>query len=480
MTVEPLAGRAAGLSAAANAANSGDAAERTALLEPGGETALPGTVMRELRLLRPEPFLAYASGPSFVHLVRADLGGGGGGAAALLGGQRLALQGSLEGLGIADLFSLLNMSRRTGRLTVLDEPVQKSIWFRKGEIAFAASNQPEDRLGQVLYRVGKLSQEALAEAEAHLVPGKRFGAVLLERKLLDSASLWWGIKYQIEEILYSVFRLTRGSFLFFDGNLLEEELAHFSIDTNNVLMEGYQRIDEWGLIREHIRSPRAVLARTGKKPKTKLDERWERLLGLIDGRSTVEEVVRGTAWGEFNTYKVLYQLLQAGLIAATGDPRTTAAGEPESAAPSPAAPEAAQLAALVEVYDRIFLLIRDVLAAKAVELDLGRAFRAFLKNASDRTRALLQGLDPGPNRRLAVRPLAENVEHLLLLEAAGSQGGALPRADLRERLLHSALAEWTAFQVVLVHNLLPEAEAAELVSYVRAIERTQERRERSG
>lgn len=434
------------------------AVDRTALLELSGEMTLPGPVLRDLRLLRPEPFLAFSTGPSFLHLVRADAL-----PSALLAQGRLALHGNLQAFGIADLFSLLNLSRRTGMLTVFDDPVQKSVWFRRGEIAFAASNQMEDRLGQILYRVGKLSREALAEAEANLAPGKRFGAVLLERKLLDSAGLWWGIKYQIEEILYSVFRLTRGSFFFFDGNLLEEELAHFSIDTNNVLMEGYQRIDEWGLIREHIRGPRTVLARTGKKPREKLDERQERLLGLIDGRSTVEEVVRGTGWGEFNTYKLLYKLLQAGLVAAPG--------EPEAPSPPQAAPEAAALAALVDVYDRIFLLIRDVLAAKSAEVDLGRAFRAFLKNASDRTRALLQGLDPGPGRRLAAEPLAENVEHLLLLESAGSQTGALPRADLRQRLLRSALAEWTAFQVVLIHNLLPAGEAAELVSYIRAIER---------
>ncbi len=317
MTAEPLQGTPRVTPSGNTAA---PVAERTALLEPGGEVTLPGAVMRELRLLRPEPFLVFSAGHSFIHLVRADSG-----PAAILKAGQISLQGNLLSFGIADLFSLLNMSRRTGLLTVLDDPIQKSIWFRRGEIAFAASNQPDDRLGQLLYRVGKLSHEALAEAERHLVPGKRFGALLLERKLIDSSGLWWGIKYQIEEIIYSIFRLTRGSFLFFDGNLLEEELAHFSIDTNNVLMEGYQRIDEWGLIREHIRGPRTVLAPTHRKPKEKLDERLERLLGLIDGRSTVEEVVRGTAWGEFNTYKVLYKLLQAGLVAARGEPEISPA-----------------------------------------------------------------------------------------------------------------------------------------------------------
>ncbi|HZF08181.1 MAG TPA: DUF4388 domain-containing protein [Thermoanaerobaculia bacterium] len=295
MTVEPIP-QAFPEPLLSPASVSPPAAERTAIVELSGETTLPGAVVRELRLLRPEPFLVFSDGPGALHLVRADLG-----PPALREAERLTLSGSLGSFGIADLFSLLNMSRRTGLLAVASDAVQKSVWFRRGEIAFAASNQPEDRLGQILYRVGKLSREALTEAERHLVPGKRFGAVLLERKLIDSAGLWWGIKHQIEEILYSVFRFARGSFFFLDGNLLPEELAHFSIDTNNVLMEGYQRIDEWGLIREHIRSPQTVLTRTGRKPKEKLDERLERLLRLIDGQSTVEDIVRGTGWGEFTS-----------------------------------------------------------------------------------------------------------------------------------------------------------------------------------
>lgn len=436
------------------------APDRLATVGRGGELTLPDGVLRSLRLLRPEPFVVFSEGRQFVHMIRADVG-----PAALLKAEHVSLYGTIEGFGIADLFSLLNMSRHTGLLLLIADQAQKSIYFRRGEIVFAGSNLPEDRLGQVLYRTGKLSREALAEAEdlvaRNAEPGKRFGALLLERKLIDSTSLLWGVKYQVEEIVYSVFRLSRGSFFFFDGDFVEDGLAAFSIDTNNVLMEGYQRVDELGLIGEHIRGHGTVLRPTGKKAEAKLSERLVRVLALVDGRSTVEEIVRATGWGEFNTFKVLYKLLKAGLVEVQDEaPRQPARSED---------PAAREIQSLVETYNRAFMLLRDVLRAKAVDVDLGRVFEVFLRHAADLTRAVFHGLVLGTSRRLSPEQLLDNVDHLLLLEAASLRE---PPADRRLKLVLQALAEWTAFQTLIVRNLLPAAEAGELVSYVEAITRT--------
>ncbi|HSG39459.1 MAG TPA: DUF4388 domain-containing protein, partial [Thermoanaerobaculia bacterium] len=399
-----------------------------------------------------------SEGRQFVHMIRTDAG-----PAALLKAERISLHGSIESFGIADLFSLLNMSRRNGLLLLIADTVQKSVHFRRGEIVFAGSNLPEDRLGQVLYRTGKLSREALAEAERHIDPRQRFGAMLLERKLIDSSALLWGVKYQIEEIVYSVFRLNRGSFFFFDGDFLEEDLTQFSIDTNNVLMEGYQRVDELGLIGEHIRGHGTVLRPTGRKSQTQLSERLVRVLALVDGRSTVEDIVRATGWGEFNTFKMLYKLLKAGLVEVQN--------EPAPRSPKEDAADAGLLAA-VEAYNRAFLLLRDVLRAKAVEVDLGRVFEVFLRHASDATRAIFHGIVLGASRRLSPEQLLDNADHLLLLEAASLRHPGEPPADRRRRLVLQALGEWTRFQTIAVRNLLPSAEAGELVSYVEAIIRS--------
>ncbi len=433
--------------------------DRVATIGRGGELTLPGGILRELRLLRPEPFVVFAEGRQFIHMIRADAG-----PAALLKAERISLHGSIEGFGIADLFSLLNMSRRSGLLLLIADQAQKSIYFRRGEIVFAGSNLPDDRLGQVLYRTGKLSREALDEAETHVQPGKRFGAMLLERKLIDSSSLLWGGKYQVEEIVYSVFRLSHGSFFFFDGDFAEDDLAVFAIDTNNVLMEGYQRVDELGLIGEHIRGHGTVLRQTGRKVDSKLSDRLVRVLALTDGRNKVEDIVRATGWGEFNTFKALYKLLKAGLVEVQDEaPRKPVQSDD---------PATRELLAVAETYNRAFMLLRDVLRAKLVDVDLGRVFESFLHNASDATRAVFHGLVLGSSRRVSGEQLLDNIDHLLLLEAASLRTDE-PPADRRRKLLLQALGEWTAFQTIVVRNLLPASEAGELVSYVEAIAKTQ-------
>jgi hypothetical protein len=433
--------------------------ERVTTVGRGGELTLPDSVLHELRLLRPEPFLVFSEGRQFVHMIRADAGSG-----ALLKAESISLQGNLESFGIADLFSLLNMSRRSGLLLLIAEQAQKSVYFRRGEIVFAGSNLPEDRLGQVLYRTGKLSREGLAEAERHVTPGQRFGAMLLERKLIDPSSLLWGVKYQMEEIIYSIFRLTHGSFFLFDGSFVEDDLAIVSIDTNNVLMEGYQRVDELGLIGEHIRGHGTVLRPTGRKAEAKLSERMVRVLGLVDGRATVEELVRATGWGEFNTFKLLYKLLKAGVV--------EVADEPRSRFPQGEDPASVELRGVIETYNRSFMLLRDVLRAKSVEVDLGKVFNVFLRTAADGTRAVFNGLVLGSSRRLSAEQLLDNADHLLLLEEASLQAAGEPTAVRRRRLVAQALEEWRVFQALIVRNLLPAGEAGELVSYVEAIVRS--------
>jgi hypothetical protein len=145
--------------------------ERRLEVDRDGRLELPAATLHRLRLFRPEAFYASASGRQIVHLVREA-----GAPRALLRSERLALFGEIEDVGIADVFSLLNMARLSGVLLVLDDTAHRGVHFRRGEIVFAESGWPEDRLGQILYRTGKLSPEGLRAAEAALTPDRRFGA----------------------------------------------------------------------------------------------------------------------------------------------------------------------------------------------------------------------------------------------------------------------------------------------------------------
>ncbi len=446
-----------------------------AWIEPGGDLRLPAVALRPLRLAQAEPFLASANGRQAVHLLRASLAPTPGAA------ERLALFGSIERFGVADLFSLLNMSRGSGLLVLSSGSIEKAVHFRRGEIIFATSNQPEERLGRLLFRIGKLSAENLRAAEARSAsatgPGRRFGALLLEMGAIDAATLWWGVRHQLEEIVYSIFRFDQGTFHFFEGDFLDPDLAHFAIDTNHVLMEGYRRVDEWARIEKRLQH-RGILRPTGKVAKERQSEGLERLLALVDGHRSLDEIVRATELGEFATYRELFRLLQAGLIEAVGAPEGLGDSGTFSLADDP---ERAALLALIERSNRACMLVRDVLRAKSVEVDIGRLFAGFLRAGSDAVRAVLQGLAPNTQGRLSADLLIENLGSLDAFPIAGSSldlppGGPGAPNDVvaRRALLDRALAEWRDFQILAATNLLPAAEVTELVTYVRAIERSGE------
>ena len=68
-------------------------------------------------------------------------------------------KGSFSEIVLPQLLAQALQSRFTGMFRAERESIIKVIYFRDGEIAFASSNQPSDRLGEVLIKRGQLSRE---------------------------------------------------------------------------------------------------------------------------------------------------------------------------------------------------------------------------------------------------------------------------------------------------------------------------------
>lgn len=419
-----------------------------------GEVHLPAEAVHALRLLRAEPFLALGLGREAIELLRADFA-----PEEFAAGARIALQGDLGEFGVSDLFSLLHMGRRTGLLLVSSDGVRKRVYFRQGEIVFANSSAPADRLGPRLLRLGKIDAVALAAAEASFGSGSRFGAHLLALGAIDSATLRWALCDQVEETVYSIFRWTEGMFVFFHGDWAPRDVAEFSIDSNHVLLEGFRRLDEWSRIERRLRSRGVVLRRSEVAVPANLEPRLRTLLRLADGRNSLAEIVRSAGDSEFETCRGLYTLLQAGLVEVADDLVEGA----------PVAPERSELLELVARSNRANQLVRDVLVAKSVAFDPPRVQRGFLRAATDADRAVFSGVAVGAHGLLPVEPLLENVEQLAALEG---ESVVVPLGWRRQRLAH-ALGSWLGFQVLVIRNLLPHAEARELVAYLEAIDASQ-------
>ncbi len=152
------------------------------------------------------------------------------------------LRGTLKEQDLADLVISLQSQKATGSLRLSNGPVTKSIYLKEGQIVFASSNQPEDRLGEVLLRLGKISPEQFFHTtELVSKTGKQHGAILVQEGYLKAHELFEGLRDQIHEIVCGLLLWDEGEFEFIEGDLSKNTII-LRIDMVEIVSEALNRI----------------------------------------------------------------------------------------------------------------------------------------------------------------------------------------------------------------------------------------------
>lgn len=134
-------------------------------------------------------------------------------------------------------------TKSTGALEVSAGPFKKKVFLREGGVIFAASNDHNDRLGELLIRRDVITVPEHVRSSAALVRGKRYGTILVEREVISPSQLVWAVKEQVKEIAFSLFALPTGPYRFLEEADAGEELITLSINTPELLRQGVQRMD---------------------------------------------------------------------------------------------------------------------------------------------------------------------------------------------------------------------------------------------
>ena len=236
----------------------------------------------------------------------------------------MAIEGALQDVGLADICQLLAMGRKTGCLSITDRSNFGYVYFRDGRVIYAAVLNRPDRLGELLVRnhvVSRSDLSAAMEAQAQ-DRGARLGQILVDQGALSEDELRKYVSLQIEEAVYHLFTWSQGSF-HFDPDQAPEEDGVFLVDipAENLLLEGARRVDEWGLVEKKIPSMDVVfevVRLPGESDDVELTKHQLRILPLVDGQRTVDDIVVESGLVEFDVGKALYGLIQAGFLQRAG------------------------------------------------------------------------------------------------------------------------------------------------------------------
>ena len=133
---------------------------------------------------------------------------------------KIPLKGNVQNIPLPRFLAFLNSNRDTGTLVLRTPVFTKRVYFVKGDAIFASSTYEDDRLGEMLIKAGKITMEQYDESVKLLKQtGKRQGAILVNLGYLTPKDLFWGVKYQVIEIIYSLFQLEDSEYEFLSGEI---------------------------------------------------------------------------------------------------------------------------------------------------------------------------------------------------------------------------------------------------------------------
>jgi tetratricopeptide (TPR) repeat protein len=239
----------------------------------------------------------------------------------------IPLKGNIREFSIPKILLYLNRNRKTGTLIIKTQTFTKKVFMEKGDAIFASSTYEDDRLGEMLVKAKKITIQQLEESvELLKLRKKRQGAILVELGYLTPKDLFWGVKYQVREIIYSLFTLDYADYKFIEGSFPENEVITLKMSMGNLIYEGIKRINNLNLIMKEININSVLKLSTDPVSlfqDIELDEKDKKLLSRVDGRKTVKEIADSSPEGSFEALKTLYALWCTGTLEEKEDTEKT-------------------------------------------------------------------------------------------------------------------------------------------------------------
>ena len=221
-------------------------------------------------------------------------------------------QGRLGNFLISDLLQMIQLSGKTGTLTLLQGWNNRTITFEKGRISYVASGSRLPRQFDLLVRTGRLTRHQV-EAFRQRRPGKTEEEMideLITRKLLDRAAIERCNEQLLESAIYTLFLWRNCAFTFKAGEVNKTNGVVVSVDGNHLIIEGTRRVDEWIEISPVVPSVFMIFRKRPHLVERTIPDHLHKVYDCVNGDRDVTGIARATGISQFDAARALYELAQ--------------------------------------------------------------------------------------------------------------------------------------------------------------------------
>jgi len=337
---------------------------------------------------------------------------------------------------VLEVVNMIVASRWTGALHVHGPSAHRVLGIEKGALRFAQSDDPEDRLNKVLFRLGVLSPSESEEVERWPKSDQRFGEAMLRKGLMTEKDLFKYLERQMAEIFFASVLDDEGCYLFTVG---EGATADASVTAympmQQLLFDGAERLDRFATFQKLVPDEGLCPEVRPGVEVTRLGPRERRVLGFCDGTRSVREISRESWLGRFGTMEVVYELVRRQCVDLTRPKRNLDETARELVAPfAEALQEITRTVSQDGDLKRLHEELARWVSGSEFEQYLGPALTERLTVDPCQIAAVLEGLE--------VRDRVEIVEHALQeLVAFALFAASFSLSRDEERSLHRRVQE---------------------------------------
>lgn len=248
-----------------------------------------------------------------------------------------SLKGNLNSVDLANIFQMLTLNSREGTLYIFEGASRKAIHFGHDGVSMLSKGRGRaDTLGRILLRYDKVTPDQIEMAmRRQSETGRLLGQALVELDLCTRADVDAALQVQIQEEVYSLFIWKDAQFEFVEGPPDEAFLTgggqRLTFNVNSVIMEAARRVDEWQWIHGFVPDSSEIFRYTSRNAALAdpvFQEPYAgKVLGAIDGRRSVDEIVEASYVNRFDVCKIIALLADAGAVERLPVPELRAAAE---------------------------------------------------------------------------------------------------------------------------------------------------------
>lgn len=249
----------------------------------------------------------------------------------------MPLQGNLRDFSTTQLLNLMNLSGRTGTLTIFEgiptgekDAMQNEkmapgeekakVVFKAGKLVHALLNGQASDLVAVLNKAGKLSdqQAAIIRDRGKGTTDKALAVRLIGANYVTKTDIVNSIQQYTLDVVYNLMSWREGPFRFDDNTLPQSDIIMVPIDLENVIVEGARRTKNDEELMNNIPNLDMAL-KFPENPKEKFKgihlsvEEW-RVVSFVNPKNTMRQIAKANNMSEMEIRRVVYGLQQAGLV----------------------------------------------------------------------------------------------------------------------------------------------------------------------